>query len=114
MQNNVIRGPRVFTIGDSNPAAEHLLSLWKAHGVQVVVGARSQPCSKYATQLDPEALKPVLQDAGIRYLDLGRELGGRPKGAEFYDGEGHVSDDRVRATSIFQEGLARMEGGIRE
>jgi uncharacterized protein (DUF488 family) len=114
MQNDAIAGPRVFTIGHSNHTAEHILSLLKAHGVQVVVDARSQPYSKYASQFDHEALKAVLQDAGIRYLYLGRELGGRPKGAEFYDSEGHVLYDRVAATSIFQEGLARLERGIRE
>ena len=93
---------------------EHFLSLLNAHAVQVVVDARSQPYSKYATQFDHEALKQALQDAGIRYLYLGRELGGRPEGEEFYDGEGHVLYDRVAASCLFQEGLSRLERGIRE
>ena len=60
------------------------------------------------------ALKLALQEAGIRYLYLGRELGGRPEGDEFYDDEGHVLYDRVAATCLFQEGLSRLERGIRE
>jgi uncharacterized protein (DUF488 family) len=114
MQNDATADPRVFTIGHSNHTVEHFLSLLKAHGVRVVVDARSQPYSKYATQFDHEALKPALQDEGIRYLYLGRELGGRPEGDGFYDEDGHVLYDRVAATSIFQEGLSRLERGIRE
>ncbi len=114
MENKATASRRVLTIGHSNHTVEHFLSLLKAQAVQVVVDTRSQPYSKYATQFDHEALKPVLQDAGIRYLYLGRELGGRPEGDEFYDGEGHVLYDRVAATSLFQEGLSRLERGIRE
>jgi uncharacterized protein (DUF488 family) len=114
MENNVTSSFRVLTIGHSNHTVEHFLGLLKAHAVQVVVDARSQPYSKYATQFDHEALKLALQDAGIRYVYLGRELGGRPEGDEFYDDEGHVLYDRVAATSLFLEGLSRLERGIRE
>jgi hypothetical protein len=106
--------PRVPTIGHSNHTLEHFLCLLKAHGVQVVVDSRSQPYSKYATQFDHDALRLALQDAGIRYLYLGRELGGRPEGDEFYDDEGHVLYGRVAGTSLFQEGLSRLERGIHE
>lgn len=114
MENNATRSPRVLTIGHSNHTVEHFLGLLKAHAIHVVVDARSQPYSKYATQFDQDPLKIALQDAGIRYLFLGRELGGRPEGDEFYDGEGHVLYDRVAATCLFQEGLARLERGIRD
>jgi len=111
-ENNV--SPRALTIGHSNHTVEHFLSLLRAHAVQVVVDERSQPYSKYATQFDQDLLKIALQAAGIRYLYLGRELGGRPEGDEFYDEEDHVLYDRVAATNFFQEGLARLEKGIRE
>jgi uncharacterized protein (DUF488 family) len=114
MKNNAATIPHVLTIGHSNHTLEHFLALVKVHGVQVVVDARSQPYSKYATQFDHESLKLALQAAGIKYLYLGRELGGRPDGAEFYDGEGHVLYDRVAVTSLFQDGLSRLERGIRE
>ena len=114
MENGASSSPRVFTIGHSNHAVEHFLGLLKSQGVQVVVDTRSQPYSKYATQYDLDALKLALEDTGIRYLHLGRELGGRPEGDEFYDEEGHVLYDRVAATCLFQEGLSRLERGIRE
>jgi uncharacterized protein (DUF488 family) len=114
MENKSSTCSRVCTIGHSNHTVEHFLGLLKSHEVQVVVDTRSQPYSKYATQFDHEPLKGSLQDAGIRYLYLGRELGGRPDGDEFYDDVGHVLYDRVAATTVFREGLTRLERGIRE
>lgn len=93
---------------------EHFIELLRTHVVQVVVDERSQPYSKYATQFDQDALKAALQNAGVRYLYMGRELGGRPEGVEFYDEGGHVLYDQVAATANFQEGLKRLEKGIRE
>ena len=114
MENSANASPRVLTVGHSNHSVDHFLTLLNSHGIEVVVDARSQPYSKYATQFALEALKLALQDTGIRYLYLGRELGGRPGGNEFYDDQGHVLYDRVAATSVFQEGLSRLERGIRE
>jgi uncharacterized protein (DUF488 family) len=105
---------RVLTIGHSNHQIDHFLDLLKSHTVQVVADTRSQPYSEYASQFDQKPLKKVLDDKGIRYVFLGRELGGRPDGDEFYDAEGHVLYDRVAETRLFREGLSRLEKGIRE
>lgn len=106
--------PHVFTVGHSNHSLEHFLGLLTMHAVQVVVDVRSQPYSRYARHFDHEALKHTLHDAGLRYVYLGRELGGRPEGDEYYDAAGHVLYDRVAASSLFQEGLSRLERGLRE
>ena len=114
METNANAELRVLTIGHSNHTTEHFLDLLKSRGVQVVVDTRSQPYSKYSTQFDQKDLKESLTVAGIRYLFLGAELGGRPEGEEFYDEAGHVLYDRVAESSRFQEGLSRLERGIRE
>ena len=106
--------PCVLTVGHSNHTVEHFLELLTAHAIEVVVDVRSQPYSKFAKQFDHESLKATVRSAGIRYLYLGRELGGRPDGDEFYDEEGHIRYDRVAATKRFREGLDRLERGIRE
>jgi Protein of unknown function, DUF488 len=76
---------RVLTIGHPNHQIEHFLDLLKSHSVHVVADTRSYPYSKYATQFDQKPLKMALEADGIRYVFLGRELGGRPDGDEFYD-----------------------------
>jgi uncharacterized protein (DUF488 family) len=114
MGPNATSKPCVLSIGHSNHTAERFLSLLQSHAIQVVVDTRSQPYSKYTPHFDQEDLRTALTAAGIRYLFLGRELGGRPDGDEFYDEDGHVLYDRVAATPLFQEGLSRLERGIRE
>jgi uncharacterized protein (DUF488 family) len=88
------------------------MDLLKKHSVEVVADTRSYPYSNYSPHYDRELLKGALINAGLKYVDLGRELGGRPKGDEFYDPEGHVFYDKVAATATFQEGLSRLEKGI--
>jgi uncharacterized protein (DUF488 family) len=105
---------RVLTIGHSNHPIERFLDLLKSQTVDVVVDTRSQPYSEYTVHFDQKPLKKVLEEEGIRYVFLGRELGGRPDGDEFYDQDGHVLYDRVAETNFFQDGLARLEKGIRE
>ncbi len=104
--------PRVLTIGHSNHSLEHFLNLLKVHSIEIVADTRSYPYSDYAPHFDREPLKQKLKEARLRYVDLGKELGGRPKGAEFYDTKGRVFYDRVAATPTFQEGLSRLEQGI--
>jgi len=78
----------------------------------VIVDTRSYPYSNHAPQYDREALKKALQKAGLKYIDMGEQLGGRPKGEEFYDAKGHVLYDRVAASEFFRDGLSRLEKGI--
>jgi uncharacterized protein (DUF488 family) len=105
---------RALTIGHSNHSIETLLALLRGHQVEIVVDTRSQPYSKYSPHFDQKPLRKALNAHGIRYLFMGKELGGRPEGGEFYDGEGHVLYDRVAASPLFQKGLARLEKGLRE
>jgi len=112
MENRDTAKPRVLTIGHSNHTMEHFLGLLRSRAVQV--DTRSQPYSKYATHFNHDALEAAVRNAGIRYLYLGRELGGRPEQAGFYDEAGHVLYDRVAASGPFQKGLSRLERGIRE
>jgi uncharacterized protein (DUF488 family) len=103
---------RALTIGHSNHSIEVLLGLLTTHQVEIVVDTRSYPYSKYSPQFDQPALKDTLRTRDIRYLYLGKELGGRPDRAEFYDSEGHVLYDRVACSPFFQKGMARLEKGL--
>jgi uncharacterized protein (DUF488 family) len=65
-----------FTIGHSNHEFPAWLALLRRHAVEVVVDTRSSPYSKYVPQFDKELMQRSLEQAGIRYLFLGAELGG--------------------------------------
>jgi Protein of unknown function, DUF488 len=102
----------VLTIGHANHTWEHFLELLQKGKVEVVAEVRSYPYSNYSPQFDREAMKDALGQAGVKYVDSGKELGGRPDGLEFYDADGHVLYDKVAATNQFAEGIRRIEEGM--
>jgi uncharacterized protein (DUF488 family) len=108
------QSPQVFTIGHSNHDEETFLTLLKQHHIQVVADVRSQPYAKYATHFNADQIKPALASAGIRYVFLGQQVGGRPDDAIFYDAEGHVRYDQLASSPSFLAGIDRLESGIRQ
>ncbi|HEV2324393.1 MAG TPA: DUF488 domain-containing protein [Terracidiphilus sp.] len=104
----------VFTIGHSAHSTETLAELLRRHLIDVVVDTRSAPYSRFAPQFDRELLQRSVAAAGIRYLFLGAELGGRPKSPEYYDAQGHVLYGRMTADRAFKAAIERLERGIAE
>ena len=104
----------LFTIGHSNHAMEDFIDLLRHHKIQVLIDIRSQPYSKHVPQFNRKELEAAIKSARIKYLFLGRELGGRPEGEEFYDAEGYVLYNRLADSPLFLEGISRLEEGIRK
>ncbi|MCY3023281.1 MAG: DUF488 domain-containing protein [Planctomycetota bacterium] len=98
----------IHTLGHSNVPVEHFLGLLTQHGVQLVADVRSSPYSKFAVDYNAAPLKRVLVAAGLAYLYLGQELGGRPPEAEYYDAQGYVLYDRIAASPRFRSGLEQL------
>jgi uncharacterized protein (DUF488 family) len=87
--------------------------LLKKYEIEVVVDTRSHPYSRHAQRFNARALEAALSRVGIGYLFLGRELGGRPKGEEFYDGNGRVDYALVGCSRPFSDGISRLEDEMR-
>lgn len=102
----------VYTIGHSAHSMEQFASLLREQQIEVVVDTRSAPYSKFAPQFDREMLQRELPQAGVKYLFLGAELGGRPKNPEYYDDSGHVLYSRITRDQRFVAGLERLERGM--
>ena len=107
-----LRMSRFYTIGHSNHTAEVWLALLRQHEVEVVVDTRSSPYSRYVPQFDRELVQRSLEQAGIRYLFLGAELGGRPANPAYYDAKGHVIYGRLCDDAEFKAAVARLETGM--
>ena len=103
----------LFTIGHSNHPIDVFLSLLLNNRVEAVVDTRSYPQSQFSPQYNEDGLRQTLSKKGIKYLYMGSELGGRPKGAEFYDDDGRVFYSRVAGADFFLQGLKRLEQGVR-
>ncbi|HUX11470.1 MAG TPA: DUF488 domain-containing protein [Spirochaetia bacterium] len=103
----------VFTIGHSNHPVTRFVELLRCNGVQVVADVRSTPRSMFNPQYDQKSLAQSLIGQGIKYVFLGRELGGRPKDANCYE-NGRVQYARVALTPLFRSGISRLVRGSNE
>ena len=99
----------IYTIGHSNITMARFIDLLRSHSIQVLVDTRSQPYSRYAPQFNREALQTSMAQAGIAYLHLGDQLGGRPRGARYYLPEGTVDYDRLAEAPFYREGVERLK-----
>jgi uncharacterized protein (DUF488 family) len=103
----------VFTIGHSNHSAQKFAGLLTRYGIEILVDTRTRPYSRHAPQFNRSSIEKILSGAGIGYLFLGRELGGRPEGEEFYDGNGRVDYALIGCSRPFLDGISRLEDEIR-
>lgn len=101
----------LYSIGHSNHPLEHFRALLMRHGIGVLVDVRSHPASRYVPEYNKDALAEFLGGVQIKYVFLGRELGGRPSSSDLYDDEGYVRYDLVAQEPAFLQGLARLEKG---
>ncbi len=96
--------PRIYTVGHSNRSLEDLVALLRQAGIQVLVDVRRFPGSRRWPWFQREALQAGVEAAGIRYVWLGKVLGGytRPPYPDY------------TTTARFQEGLEALEQWARE
>src|SRR5215207_7650673 len=103
----------VFTVGHSNHSAERFTGLLRRHGIETVADVRSYPYSRHVPHFNARSLEEILSNDGIVHLFLGRELGGRPEGENFYDSDGRVDYTLVGRSLSFLDGISRLEQEIR-
>lgn len=111
-QNPDLVMPLIFSVGHSNHPLPFFLNLLSSHRVEVLVDVRSYPYSSYTTHFNGPELKTAVTEHGLKYLFMGKELGGRPDGPEYYDAKGRVLYGQVALSHLFLEGVVRLEKGL--
>jgi uncharacterized protein (DUF488 family) len=100
----------VLTIGHSSHSMERLLELLHGAGATAVADVRSAPYSRHVPQFNYDPVRTALRGAGVAYVHLGKELGGRPRDPSHYRG-GVVDYEAIAATPAFRSGLQRLLDG---
>ncbi|MEX0735160.1 MAG: DUF488 domain-containing protein [Steroidobacteraceae bacterium] len=100
----------IYTIGHSSHPIDQFIGLLRRHGIEAVADVRSNPSSRRFPQYNRNELKTALQNQGIRYVFLGRELGARRSEPEAYDGR-VASYERIANLPKFREGIERIKSG---
>jgi uncharacterized protein (DUF488 family) len=96
----------LLTIGHSNHPTAHFLALLARHRVEKVADVRSVPYSRFVPQYRKETLAALLADAGVGYLFLGAELGGKPRRGDVAAARQSYAA-RIREPP-FQDGIAQL------
>lgn len=103
---------RVLTIGYGRVGIDVVLERLRSHRVTHVADVRSAPYSRGRPEFNRSNLEAVLEAAGIGYVFLGRELGGRPGDPDCYTSEGRVDYGIVADREWFRSGLERVRRGV--
>lgn len=108
----VAMSAHIFTIGHSRHPLAAFLQLLARYDVELLADVRSVPQSRFSPQFGKQQLEAAVAAAGRSYVFLGKELGGRPEGASFYDGDGHVLYGRRARSAEFLDGVRRLEAEL--
>ncbi|HKC88582.1 MAG TPA: DUF488 domain-containing protein [Blastocatellia bacterium] len=98
----------LFSIGHSNAEINAFIDLLRRYDIAALIDTRSQPYSRYNQHFSREHLKLSLEEAGVEYFYLGKELGGRPEDPALYFQNGMVDYDLVAESSLYLEGIERL------
>jgi len=98
----------LYTVGHSNAEISVFLDLLRHHTIDLLVDTRSQPYSRYSPHFSREPLKLALTQAGIAYVFLGAQLGGRPADSTYYFSNGKVDYERLAEASFYLVGIEKL------
>jgi uncharacterized protein (DUF488 family) len=98
----------VFTIGHSTLKLERVFRLLREAKIETLVDVRSSPISSFVPDFDRDVFEVACDVAGVRYIFMGEELGGRPRSSAFYDNAGHALYWKMAGEPGFRSAIKRL------
>lgn len=110
--NSQVSSLIIYTVGHSNYTHEQFFQILIKYNIEVLVDVRSVPYSKFTPQFNIQSLREATKKKGIKYVYLGKELGGRPSDKAYYDERDKLSYSLLSKSPWFLEGINRLISGI--
>ena len=101
-------GPPVFTIGYGSRSLAEFVDALKTYEIEFLIDVRSQPYSRFKPEFSKQPLSKSMREAGIRYVFMGNQLGGRPDDPDCYR-EGLLDYDLVETMPFYRTGIDRVK-----
>jgi uncharacterized protein (DUF488 family) len=89
---------------------EAFIALLRWHSVTALADVRSSPYSRFNPQFNKNVIERDLKKYDIKYVFLGRELGGRSEDPSCYE-NGRIRYARLAKTDLFISGIERLIHG---
>ncbi|MCW3112989.1 MAG: hypothetical protein JWR18_1385 [Segetibacter sp.] len=99
----------IYSIGYGTRTIQVFVRLLKQYNIEFLIDVRSQPYSKFNVVFNKRDLEYYLHGAGIRYVFMGDNLGGRPQDRTCYTEEGRVDYLEVKKREFYKEGIERLK-----
>jgi uncharacterized protein (DUF488 family) len=103
---------RALTIGYGNRTIDEFLQILRNYDVSFLLDVRSSPYSRFSPAFNKDTLEAACRSAGVRYLFVGDQLGGRPRSDSCYDSEGRVDYLKLAQEEYFREGITRLNTAV--
>lgn len=103
----------IFSIGHSTNQVNRFIELLQSAHITAVADVRTSPFSRHCPHFNKAELQSELRQAGIAYVFLGKELGGRPQSKDFYT-EGVADYGKMKNSASFVDGLSRLINGAKK
>ncbi len=100
----------VLTLGYAGRTLADFIGRLQATGTQYVIDVRSFPGSPRQPEFARPRMHGEVEDAGMRYVFLGEELGGRPADDRLYT-DGHADYAKMTQAPPFRTALERLARG---
>ena len=107
-----MKNQTIFTIGHSRHKIDCFIRLLRYHQCNIIIDVRSLPYSRIAPQFNRNRLSLSLRESKIHYMDFQKEFGARQTSSYLLDSNGKVDFDKVRLSSSFKDGIARLTRGL--
>ena len=98
----------IYTIGHSNHSIEKFIALLKEFGIDTIVEVRSVPRSSYSPHFNKPNLIFVLSKNNIKYVDMGRTLGGRPEDESVLNVRGRIEEELIEKKEWYLNAIERL------
>lgn len=101
----------IYTIGYGERTLTALIAVLQRYQIDYLVDVRTAPYSRYKPEFSKAELSAALRQAGVKYVFMGDQLGGRPTDPACYT-DGKVDYDKVAATAAYQHGIERLRSAF--
>ncbi len=102
----------LYSIGYATKPVAVFIQQLRDYEISAIADVRSVPYSKIFHDYHREALAATLKRNRIAYVYLGEELGPRSKDDAHYNAQQQVQFDRLMKSSLYQEGVKRLQTGL--
>jgi uncharacterized protein (DUF488 family) len=98
----------IFTIGYGNRSIQTFIHLLKKYEIEILIDIRTSPFSRFNPDYRIQKFEVHLIKNEIRYLFLGKELGGKPTDLSCYINQ-QIDYDSIKTKQFFRDGIEEVK-----